>query len=175
MPRRQNALDPDLPKGVHVQPMPGITAQILTQDKAAFPNYPSPDPETSTEEGDLAGYYIARTITTYIAVTNNTPFSIHLRVDRPYPKKMDCSKLQFQIFVDGKFVWDSWCHRPRYDANGNVWEEIIGGMKLGKGRSCEVNDFKFMGLKTSKLAESFLLVGFLRLFFRVGAMWMKYV
>lgn len=63
--------------------------------------------------------------------------------------KMDCSKLQFEISIDGKFVWDAWCHRPRYHGNGSVWEEIISGMKLGKGRGCEIKDFKFMGLKTS--------------------------
>ncbi|KAF7953831.1 uncharacterized protein EAE97_001230 [Botrytis byssoidea] len=155
MPRRREFLDPSLPKGVHAPPVPGITAQIISQDKKAFPSYPSPDKEPIVEGDELSEYFSVRTVTTYIAVTNNTPFSIHLRVDRPYPVKMDCSKLQFEIFVDGKFVWDAWCHKPRYQDNGNVWEEIIGGLKLGKGRSCEIKDFKFMGLKTNEESMSY--------------------
>ncbi|KAA8575659.1 hypothetical protein EYC84_004777 [Monilinia fructicola] len=155
MPKLSNNLDPDLPKGVHVAPVPGITVQIISQDKKAFPNHVSPDKEPTTEDGELSGYFSSRTITTYIAVTNDTPFSIHLRVDRPYPVKMDCSKLQFEISIDGKFVWDAWCHRPRYHGNGSVWEEIISGMKLGKGRGCEIKDFKFMGLKTNDACPSY--------------------
>ncbi|QSZ29597.1 hypothetical protein DSL72_004113 [Monilinia vaccinii-corymbosi] len=155
MSRRGKTLDPDLPKGVYVSPVPGITAQIISQDKKAFPNYPSPDKESIAEDEALSEYFNSRTITTYIAVTNDTPFSIHLRVDRPYPMKMDCSKLQFEIFIDGKFVWNAWCYRPRYEENGNVWEDIIGGMKLGKGGSCEIKDFKFMRLKTNDECPSY--------------------
>ncbi|KAF7910814.1 uncharacterized protein EAF01_002323 [Botrytis porri] len=155
MSRRKDFLDLSLPKGVHSPPVPGITAQIISQDKKAFPSYPSPDKEAIVEGDELSEYFSVRTVTIYIAVTNNTPFSIHLRVDRPYPVKMDCSKLQFEIFIDGKFVWDAWCHKPRYQENGNVWEEIIGGLKLGKGRSCEIKDFKFMGLKTNEESMSY--------------------
>ncbi|TGO87593.1 hypothetical protein BPOR_0216g00030 [Botrytis porri] len=155
MSRRKDFLDLSLPKGVHSPPVPGITTQIISQDKKAFPSYPSPDKEAIVEGDELSEYFSVRTVTIYIAVTNNTPFSIHLRVDRPYPVKMDCSKLQFEIFIDGKFVWDAWCHKPRYQENGNVWEEIIGGLKLGKGRSCEIKDFKFMGLKTNEESMSY--------------------
>ncbi|ATZ49819.1 hypothetical protein BCIN_05g02230 [Botrytis cinerea B05.10] len=150
MPRRNDFLDLSLPKGVHAAPVPGITAQIISRNNKAFPSYPSPDKEAIVEGDELAEYFSTRTVTTYIAVTNDTPFSIHLRVDRPYPQEMDCSKLQFEIFVDGKFVWDAWCHKPRYQENGSVWEEIIRGLKLGKGKGCEIKDFKFMGLKTNE-------------------------
>ncbi|ESZ92159.1 hypothetical protein SBOR_7454 [Sclerotinia borealis F-4128] len=149
MPRRNHALNPNLPEGVHHPSAPGITAQIISQDNEAFPTYASPDNDPIPND-PIAEYLRVQTITTYVAATNETPYAIHLRVDRPYPKEMDCSKLQFQLSIDGKFVWNVWCHRPRYVEMGNLWEEIIRGMKQGKGQGCKISDFKFKGIKTNE-------------------------
>ncbi|APA09889.1 predicted protein [Sclerotinia sclerotiorum 1980 UF-70] len=157
MPRRKNIPRPETPppnhkppKGIHHSWVPGITAQIISQSGEAFPNHDVRENEPIIAGDENAEYYRLHTITKYIAVTNNASFSIHLKVDRPYPRKMDCSRLQFEILVDGEFVWNEWCSRPDYQRHGKgVWEAVVDGMKVGKGRSCEVSGFRFSAIKTN--------------------------
>ncbi|KAJ8066658.1 hypothetical protein OCU04_005704 [Sclerotinia nivalis] len=157
MPRRNNVPEPEPtppnpkpPKGVHHPWVPGITAQIISKSGEAFPNHDARENEPITAGDEDPEYYSLHTITKYIAVTNDASFSIHLKVDRPYPKTMDCSHLQFEILVDGEFVWNEWCSRPDYQRYGKgVWEATINGMKVGKGWSCEVSGFRFSAIKTN--------------------------
>ncbi|CAD6441752.1 4bb59674-6a75-4b5c-b1a2-25db1f5c63f6-CDS [Sclerotinia trifoliorum] len=157
MPRHKNAPRPEptppnhkLAKGIHHPWVPGITAQIISKSREAFPNHDAREKEPMIAGNEDSEYYRLHTITKYIAVTNNASFSIHLKVDRPYPKTMDCSRLQFEIFVDGEFVWNEWCSRPDYQRHGKgVWESTVDGMKVGKGRSCEVSGFRFSAIKTN--------------------------
>ncbi|KAF7871590.1 hypothetical protein EAF04_003697 [Stromatinia cepivora] len=157
MPRCNNVPDPDPtppnpkpPKGVHHPWVPGITAQIISKRGEAFPNHDARENKPIITGDEDSEYYSLHTITKYIAVTNNASFSIHLKIDRPYPKTMDCSHLQFEILVNGEFVWNECCSRPDYQRHGKgVWEATIDGMKVGKGRSCEVSGFRFSAIKTN--------------------------
>ncbi|KAF7934375.1 hypothetical protein BELL_0036g00200 [Botrytis elliptica] len=142
--------NPGIPKGVYLPFVPGITAQIISNHGEAFPNYDPRESEPLIPDDEDSEYSRLHTVTKYIAVTNDSSFSIHLKVDRPYPKTMECAHLQFEILVDGEFVWNAWCARADYKRNGKfMWEETIDGMKVGKGHKCEISKFRFTAIKTN--------------------------
>ncbi|KAF7902452.1 hypothetical protein EAF00_002355 [Botryotinia globosa] len=155
MPMRNNIPVPEphnprSPQGVYLPFVPGITAQIISNHGEAFPNYDSRESEPRITDEEDSEYFRLHTVTKYIAVTSDSSFSIHLKVDRPYPKTMEYAHLQFEILVDGEFVWNSWCARADYKRNGKfMWEETIDGMKVGKGHKCEISKFRFSAIKTN--------------------------
>ncbi|KAF7961075.1 hypothetical protein EAE96_000742 [Botrytis aclada] len=142
--------NPRIPKGVYLPFVPGITAQIISNHGEAFPNYDPRESEPLIPDDEDSEYFRLHTVTKYIAVTNDSSFSIRLKVDRPYPKTMEYAHLQFEILVDGEFVWNAWCARADYKRNGKfMWEETIDGMKVGKGHKCEISKFRFSAIKTN--------------------------
>ncbi|PQE10069.1 hypothetical protein CJF31_00003986 [Rutstroemia sp. NJR-2017a BVV2] len=141
--------DLDLPPTLQHPSAPGLSIQILSPiTHLPFPTHPSPDPSPTPN-----------ILTTYIQIPpspdTSTPFSIHFRIGRPFPKQLSYSKLQFSIFIDGIWVWDAWCARPRYRANGYKWEEEVRGVKTGKGKGCTESGFKFVGIETNTDTPSY--------------------
>jgi len=133
----------NLHKGINV---------TINSNGSPLPEYPDPEsaalPIPATLSKSAAVHQGLRTVSTYIPSTTGAPFSIHMPVAPPY--KIDCSKLHFDIRVDGKKVWTSTCGRPWLEKNGGRWEDEVRGVKEGKGRGCTVRDFKFVGIGTSK-------------------------
>ncbi|TGO38722.1 hypothetical protein BHYA_0068g00020 [Botrytis hyacinthi] len=116
MPMRKNIPvlephNPRIPQEVYLPFVPGITAQIISNHGEAFPNYDPRECEPLIADEEDSEYFRLHTVTQYIAVTNDSSFSIHLEVDRPYPNTMEYAHLQFEILVDGEFVWNAWCAR----------------------------------------------------------------
>lgn len=58
--------------------------------------------------------------------------------------------MRFHIKLDGIPVWISTAARPRVRENGGEWEEVVEGVKEGKGRGCVVRKFRFAEIKTSE-------------------------
>ncbi|PQE08560.1 hypothetical protein CJF30_00005411 [Rutstroemia sp. NJR-2017a BBW] len=142
-------IDLELPPTFQHPAAPGLSIEILSPTtQLPFPTHSSPDPSPSRN-----------TLTTYIQIPStpdtSTPFSIHFKIGRPFPKQLTYSKLQFSIFIDGIWVWDAWCARPRYKENGYKWEEEVRGVKTGKGMGCTESGFRFVGIETNTDNQSY--------------------
>lgn len=68
----------------------------------------------------------ACTVSTYLQAEEGERYSILLSVGKPY--RIDVSKLEFIVKVDGKLAWTAHCPRPLYLREGR-WECRIDGLK----------------------------------------------
>jgi hypothetical protein len=133
----------------------GVTAQIIVSGLPAAEIVDRDEIEVNHEDPTIQALQAARTVSKYIESRDDEPFSIKVGVAPPY--KIDCSKLEFQIFVDGELAWKPVCERPRLAENDGLWEDIVEGPKTGKGSGCRVFGFKFAKIETSNRSRLELL------------------
>jgi uncharacterized protein Usg len=58
------------------------------------------------------------------------------------------TKFLFHIYIDGLFVWQTFCARPDFKKM-KVWKDEIDGLKEGKGKRCTNKEFIFAAIETS--------------------------
>lgn len=132
----------------------GIRVEILVDDDRAE-EYQDDEPITAIHNDLMViSHQTTHTTAKYIEAVDDEPFSINLSVGPPYTTKcgnyLPCSKLAFEIYLDGHHLWTQHCPRPAVKKNGGKWEATIKGHKKGKGRGCKEHKFKFAKLKIGK-------------------------
>ncbi|KAF4632647.1 hypothetical protein G7Y89_g5474 [Cudoniella acicularis] len=127
---------------------PGITAEILVNGHPAY-EYDDPDKtEADILDSDADKYKASVTISKYIKSETNQDFSIKVAVSPPHSNKMG-SKTVFNISVDGVPAWISTAARPAVKKQNGVWEDVVCGVKQGKGKGCKLQTFRFVEIKTT--------------------------
>jgi hypothetical protein len=131
--------------------LPGISATILCNGDP-IPEITDPDPPSPPAEdanARVVAHHSRWAVSKYIVCESGRHFAIKLTVDAPY--NIDCAKLAFYIYVDGKFAARAWCERPQLKRAGGSWEQVVEGVKMGKGARTTERDFKFVDIKLGEL------------------------
>jgi hypothetical protein len=127
----------------------GLTAEVLIGGVASH-EYDDED-EINIQHDDAAvrEYQAARTVSKYIKSVTGERFSLKFTVGPPLGHTgMVYTKLLFQIYIDGIFVWQTFCARPDFKKM-TEWEDEVDGLKEGKGRGCTKKEFIFAAIETS--------------------------
>jgi len=83
-----------------------------------------------------------------MAVLTNPRFAIKATITPSF--KIDCAKIGFDCFVDGKKVWTMHAARPDLKKSNGKWTESCNGLKAimaGKSRIWEQREFQFASIK----------------------------
>jgi hypothetical protein len=93
----------------------GLTAEVLVNGAVAH-EYDDED-ETNIQHDDAAvrEYQAARTVSKYIKSVTGEHFSLKFTIGPPLGHTgLIYTKLLFRIYIDGLFVWQTFCARPDF-------------------------------------------------------------
>lgn len=104
--------------------LPGVSAVILVNGEEVTEHHDEDEISVEHENPAVVAHQKQRTVSTWIPAEDDAFFQIKVAVDPEYGM-MNCSKLGFEIKVDGEFIWTSHCHRPRREDNEEYWEDVV--------------------------------------------------